>query len=550
MTSVSVAAHGMAVPNRPHAVSVHIHTWKEVCTMALGDTEAIKALENGYPRSYIHKSIQVLAEALRRDLSLPGDKLMLFSNLDAARACKEYMISTAIHGSQAGSLDSISLHTMEFDTAALPKKTPPLPQIHAVVYPSKLSGVATLFWRLTGTGISSRQADRCLQALDCMRQGNGNTQYNPTISHPIYGIIRARIATLIERAPISRRGPSKILPSDVYLYPSGMSAIYHAHHLLLKWRGAESVVVGFTYELTVKTMQAFGPSYRFFSVGTEAEIDELEIYVEDRYHQGIKIQAIWCECPSNPLLRTVNMERLRRLADKYDFVVVVDDTIGNFANVDVLDVADVVITSLTKAFNGFADVLAGSMILNPNSQYYCDLQHIINATYTNNLHLDDALQLEQNSRTFLQRAARMNETANYLVDHLSPYVSTPASIVSKIYYPKLCWSAANYHARMRPATEEFTPGYGGMFTIEFDTVQSATRFFDMLKLHKGPSTGADVTLALPYVQMVFQKEKEWAACHGVKETIVRISVGLEDKEELLSCLVSALEAANKTSSRL
>jgi cystathionine gamma-synthase len=71
------------------------------------------------------------------------------------------------------------------------------------------------------------------------------------------------------------------------------------------------------------------------------------------------IQAVWCECPSNPLLYTVDLERIRRLANKHGFIVVVDETIGSFANVDVLGVADIVVTSLSKSFNGYADLLSG-----------------------------------------------------------------------------------------------------------------------------------------------------------------------------------------------
>ena len=70
-------------------------------------------------------------------------------------------------------------------------------------------------------------------------------------------------------------------------------------------------------------------------------------------------QAIWCECPSNPLLWTPDLQKIRRLADQYDMAVIVDDTIGSSANVDVLSAADVVVTSLTKSFSGFADVMAG-----------------------------------------------------------------------------------------------------------------------------------------------------------------------------------------------
>lgn len=74
-------------------------------------------------------------------------------------------------------------------------------------------------------------------------------------------------------------------------------------------------------------------------------------------------------------------------------------------------------------------------------------------------------------------------------------------------------------------------------------ISTATAFFDALNIHKGPSLGAQYTLAQPYVQTVFQKEKAWAATYGLKETIVRISVGLEDKELLKGSLIIALDAA-------
>jgi cystathionine gamma-synthase len=149
----------------------------------------------------------------------------------------------------------------------------------------------------------------------------------------------------------------------------------------------------------------------------------------------------------------------------------------------------------------------------------------------------------------------MNETAEYLVDNLRPLVSSPARepssgiaesadrAVSAIYYPKGSPSMGNYTRQMRRATDAFKPGYGCLFTVEFESVAVAARFYDHLDLHKGPSLGADVTLALPYVQMVLQREKEWAAGHGLRETIVRFSVGLEDKRDLLRRISSALAEA-------
>ena len=71
------------------------------------------------------------------------------------------------------------------------------------------------------------------------------------------------------------------------------------------------------------------------------------------------ILALFTEFPSNPLLRSPNLPRLRALADKYDFLIVVDETVGNFVNVSVLPYADIVVSSLTKVFGGDSNVMGG-----------------------------------------------------------------------------------------------------------------------------------------------------------------------------------------------
>jgi len=58
---------------------------------------------------------------------------------------------------------------------------------------------------------------------------------------------------------------------------------------------------------------------------------------------------LFTEFPSNPLLRSADLPRLRSLADKYDFLIVIDETIGNFVNVEVLPYADIVVSSLSKS---------------------------------------------------------------------------------------------------------------------------------------------------------------------------------------------------------
>ncbi|KAI9038182.1 cystathionine gamma-synthase [Aspergillus affinis] len=480
---------------------------------------------------------------------------MLFSNPRAAEACKSYIASVERQKQQADISDWIALTSLGWESFTTPQSHSSLPMLYAVTYPEGWHATATTFWRLTGLGISSRLSEECLERVETLRKMESMPRCLSSNDTEVYFILQSRIASLIERAPITDR-PRKVAGEDVYLYQSGMAAIYNIHQMLLRWRGAESAIVGFPYELTIKMLETYGPGYTFYSAGTDADIDQFEAHLEKLASCGQKLQAVWCECPSNPLLRTVDLDRIRRLATKFDFVVVVDDTIGSFANVDVLDIADIVVTSLTKSFNGFADVLAGSLILNPNSPHHQTFHTLLHqpphkTSNTNtNLYLLDALHLEINSRDYLTRSSILNTTAEYLVDSLVPHASNsnnPTSVLSAIYYPKLCRSRSNYARRMRPATPDdgFIPGYGYLFTLEFVSVATATAFLDRLGVHKGPSIGAHVTLALPYVQMVLQREKEWAEGHGLRETIVRVSVGLEDKEALVEGFRVGLEEAER-----
>jgi cystathionine gamma-synthase len=74
---------------------------------------------------------------------------------------------------------------------------------------------------------------------------------------------------------------------------------------------------------------------------------------------GERFLALFCEFPGNPLLKSPDLRRIRELADKYNFAVVVDETVGSFLNVHVLPYADIVVSSLTKVFSGESNVMGG-----------------------------------------------------------------------------------------------------------------------------------------------------------------------------------------------
>jgi cystathionine gamma-synthase len=91
----------------------------------------------------------------------------------------------------------------------------------------------------------------------------------------------------------------------------------------------------------------------------------LEILLQTEHNSDPNVPpilALFTEIPSNPLLRCADLPRLRRLADKYDFLIVVDETIGNFVNVEVLPYCDIVVSSLTKVFSGDSNVMGGRCV--------------------------------------------------------------------------------------------------------------------------------------------------------------------------------------------
>ncbi|RMZ79837.1 hypothetical protein DV737_g3212, partial [Chaetothyriales sp. CBS 132003] len=512
---------GHAVPsNIHHAISVQMPEWEDMKGLLVRTERILKVQKIGYPRSFIHPDVaEFHRRILDKTLSLnTRTSCLAFPALRHAEACVHLVKSKNINA--LPEVAEIALRNSNQSPVAL---------VYAVLYDTAYLKSALEFWRLTGTGISSRFAESMIvRGLDISTPKEGNGMVKSIRRQPDGSsiIVRERICHLLKRSPLRPEISALVTPSDVYLYPTGMSAIYHTSQALNRWRNTQSVAFGFLYELTPKLLQLYSDSFHFYGFGTEAELDQLETRLEENQKLNRPVQSVWCECPSNPLLHSVDLTRLRLLANKYHFVLIVDETIGTFANLDLLPVADVLITSLTKAFSGNADVMGGSVVLNPYSPLYQDLKQILSETYVPELHPQDAAVLEYNSRQFLPRIDKMNSNAYQLVTLLSSYAAQPDSVITKVFHPSILPSRTNYDAHLRRSTPEMVPGHGGLFTIEFESEKAASTFFNHLDLHKGPSLGACVTLAQPYVQTVFALEKEWAAYYGL--TIIMSAMDNKD----------------------
>ncbi|KAI0864654.1 pyridoxal phosphate-dependent transferase [Xylaria cubensis] len=595
-------------PNTAHAVSVSLPTWKANVGYEEGEQWVLGTMITGYPRFFIHKSIQALGADIVAKHGRPGQSAMLFPTRRAAQRCAEFIRDKAEQPSPVDvSILSLVLDpTKEFSE---PLKSLS-PSISAVVFPQDIFPIAKQYWQHSGDGVSSRRAEFChglfrdgllvlgnrspsprsspqqklrrgpkryqrgasIDGIEATTNGHKTNGKQPSpppeeeadsiessrfleerygrnldvslvenaksaIRRRIAGVLTTDLDLASKSLPVmesNARGVSNLQEHDIYLTPCGMNAIFTTHQALLKISRPpekKSVNFGFPYVDTLKILQKFGPGAIFYGHGSSADLDNFEA----RLRAGERFLALFCEFPGNPLLTCPDLARIRQLADAYDFAVVVDETIGNFVNVNVLPLADVVVSSLTKIFSGDCNVMGGSIILNPGSRYYGALKSAMTDDVFEETAYwaEDVVFMERNSRDFITRIDRVNANAEVICDALEAH-----PLVTKVYYPKYNESRPNYEARRLP-----NGGYGGLLSCTLKTKAHTVAFYDALETAKGPSLGTNFTLTSPYVILAHYQELDWAASFGVDPNLIRISVGLEDN--LGEIFAKALEAAEK-----
>ncbi|KAJ5726472.1 uncharacterized protein N7483_007829 [Penicillium malachiteum] len=562
---------GTVPPNTDHAVSVSLPTWRANVGYEEGEDWVISKMVCGYPRFFVHPSIQKLvAELVQRVGDPEKETATLFASIKTARICQSSITSS----------------------------------VAAVIYPKEFASIAKQVWQHSGNGISSRRGEFCLRALQdgflvedksssaadavLQRPCKGPRRYQgrgslsgpswgsstPSTSSPTppssngleegpdYGqfieerfgrnlsalhakqakvAVRKRIAGVLtadvelpealETASTNGR-VDDISENDVYLYPSGMSSIFNAHQILMTAREPrKSICFGFPYTDTLKILQKWGPGCLFYGHGSSEDLDDLE----NRLKNGERFLALFTEAPGNPLLKTPDLIRIRALADQYDFAVVVDETISNFLNINVLRYADIVASSLTKIFSGDSNVMGGSAILNPHGQYYQKLKETYAQEFEDIYWAEDAVFLERNSRDFITRIEKINSTSEQITAMLKE-----SPLVKDVHYPK--------YSPTRPLYDSLRNskgGYGGLFSITFHSNAEAVAFYDTLEVLKGPSLGTNFTLSSPYVLLAHYGELDWARSFNVDPDLVRISVGLEEVPDLRARFQTALDAVAK-----
>ena len=248
-------------------------------------------------------------------------------------------------------------------------------------------------------------------------------------------------------------------------------------------------------------------------------------------HVKPNTKMIFCETPSNPLCKVLDIAALSDVARQAGALLVVDNTFATpYHQKPLLLGADLVVHSATKALGGHNDLMAGAIA--GSKEHYNRLwftRQAIGAT----LDVYSASLLERGLKTFDLRAERMSVNAQAMAEQLAEHPK-----VSRMMYPGL--KADPGH---EIACKQMHAGYGGVLAFDVGQDQEdAKKFIDALEVivHAVSLGATESLICIPYLTTMLYLPEERRTGFGVNANTVRLSAGIEDTERLLQDIEQAL----------
>ncbi len=285
-----------------------------------------------------------------------------------------------------------------------------------------------------------------------------------------------------------------------------------------------AAVYGGTMQLMVQHLQRFGVGVRFVPLDDLPHLDR---------RIGAATRLVWFESPTNPTLRCVDIRQVADVCRARGVISVFDNTFASPINQQPLSLGvDLVMQSATKYLNGHSDVVAG-MLAGPRA-LIARLQPV-RRLLGSVLDPAAAYLLGRGLKTLAVRVARQNDSARRVAE----WLSTQAR-VERVYYPGLVSHPDHAIARAQMR------GFGGMVTFEAaGGYEAACRLFDRLRLiRRAASLGGPESLcSLPVLTSHRDVSADRLREAGVTRDMVRLSIGLEDPDDLVADLDQALAQA-------
>ncbi len=469
---------GQPIPPSPHAVSVSLPRWQDVVDYEEKKPGAMARLTNGYPRFFIHRSVQELAR------QIGGDRPCLpFPSLSAATFCADF-----IHRSSVGRVEVVARRG-----------------VYAVLTDSAGHDAMRAFWQHTGLIVSSRQAQAILEE-------RGTQSGDPSVRRSL----RQQLAGFYDCAE-----------DDVFLKPSGMAAQFAALQAVIeRTPGLPTAQLGFPYVDTLKLQQKLGHGGILLH-----KLDQIDGELRDLLRRQ-PLAACFCEIPGNPLLGCADLRLVAPIRAEYRFPLIADDVVATPLNVDLGGHADLIATSLTKFIVGTGDAMGGALICNPRSFLHRELKSIVRAQHEELLYHEEVQVFDKQARRFPERMKQHNDSGLLIAERLR---SHPA--VERVWYPK--WEFQEAYEAVRRANG----GWSALITfLPKNAETKSPDIYDRMPFCKGPSLGTVFTLACPFTLLAYYAELAWAESCGVSRYLIRLSVGLEDPEDIWQRLDAALLA--------
>ena len=281
----------------------------------------------------------------------------------------------------------------------------------------------------------------------------------------------------------------------------------------------------------------YGGSYRMFrrvyeKFGIKFHFVDLTDATRIASHINEKTRLMWLETPSNPLMQVIDIQACVALAKKHQVLVAVDNTFASPYLQNPLDLgADIVMHSVTKYLSGHSDVIMGALVVN-DDKIYQELAFIANSCGAVPGPQDSFLVL-RGIKTLHLRMERHcfngRKIAHYLRDH---------SKIGKVY-----WPGFTDHPNHEIAKKQMRD-FGGMlsFTLKNDSVENASSLMESVELFSLAESlgGVESLINHPASMTHASIPKEERIKNGLSDSLIRLSIGVEDVEDLMADLEQAL----------
>ncbi|WP_304156608.1 cystathionine gamma-synthase [Mesonia mobilis] len=309
-------------------------------------------------------------------------------------------------------------------------------------------------------------------------------------------------------------------------FGSGLAAIDAVLKLLKPGDEVVSTndLYGGSYRLFTSIFKDFGIKFNFIGMQNAADIEQ---------HITENTKLIWVETPTNPMMNIIDIEAAAKIAKKHKVLLGVDNTFATPYLQQPLDLgADLVMHSATKYLGGHSDVVMGALVVK-DKELADKLYFIQNASGAVAGPQDSFLVL-RGIKTLHLRVQRHCENGKAVAEYLSNHPK-----VDKVYWPGL-----ENHPNHDIAKKQMKD-FGGMvsFTTKGNELQDAVSFVEKLKVFTlAESLGGVESLAGHPASMTHASiPKEEREKTGVVDSLIRLSVGIEDEEDLINDLKQALD---------